>query len=77
MQLPAPLINFGEESGRILALNPVTVTVAGTVTIKNGKDKVKELMAMMLQNFDGFSNTVQEAGIVMQLVSTDVDPSKY
>ena len=56
-----------------LDLKPVTLTITGTVTIKGSK----EMMDMMLQYFDTFNNTLRERGMVMQLVSTEIDPSKH
>ncbi|RYR36021.1 hypothetical protein Ahy_A10g051084 isoform C [Arachis hypogaea] len=50
----------------------VTLTISASVTIKNSK----EFMAMMLHYFDSFShNTNGDRGIVMQLVSTQIDPT--
>ncbi|KAL4394381.1 hypothetical protein AHAS_Ahas02G0146300 [Arachis hypogaea] len=50
----------------------VTLTISASVAIKNSK----EFMAMMLHYFDSFShNTTGDRGIVMQLVSTQIDPT--
>ncbi|RYR26284.1 lipoxygenase 3, chloroplastic-like isoform X1 [Arachis ipaensis] len=51
----------------------VTLTISASVTIKNSK----EFMAMMLHYFDSFSHntTGGDRGIIMQLVSTQIDPT--
>lgn len=83
LQLPAPysqppFIKLDESSKRDLALNPMSVTITGTITIKNSDiTDHKEMMAMMLQHFGTFKNALHERGIiVLQLVSTEIDPSK-
>ncbi|KAK7246507.1 hypothetical protein RIF29_41376 [Crotalaria pallida] len=63
-----------EESNIALALNPVTLTITGTVTINNSKITEKETMAKILQHFDTSNNTLRGRGLVMQLVSTEFDP---
>ncbi|KAG4971477.1 hypothetical protein JHK85_037898 [Glycine max] len=81
LQLPAPysqppFIKLDESSKRDLALNPMSVTITGTITIKNSDiTDHKEMMAMMLQHFGTFKNALHERGIiVLQLVSTEIDP---
>jgi len=76
LQLPAPLSHsppftkLHESSKRDLASNSlnVTLTIAGTVTIKNSEitDHKEMMMATMHQ----------QRGLVLQLVSTQIDPSK-
>ncbi|CAJ1961682.1 unnamed protein product [Sphenostylis stenocarpa] len=74
---PPPFTKLVEYSKKDLALNPlsVTLTIAGTVTIKNSEitDHKEMMMAMMHQHFDTFNNAVRESGIVLQLVSTKTD----
>ena len=55
------------------SLTPVTLTITGTVTIKTSITPEEGVMAIMLQQFD---STATRRGIVMQLVSTEIDPSK-
>ncbi|KAI4296747.1 hypothetical protein L6164_036675 [Bauhinia variegata] len=50
------------------------VTVTGTVTLKNSRDRVEEMMEMVLPGFDAFNVNRRGGAIVMQLVSTEVDP---
>lgn len=76
LQLPSPpFTKLDECSKRYLAPNPlnVTFTIAGTVTVKNTEitDHKEMMMALMHQHFD-----TRERGIVLQLVSTEIDPSK-
>ncbi|XP_029128356.1 uncharacterized protein LOC114916216 isoform X2 [Cajanus cajan] len=77
LQQEAPF-NFikDDSSKRDLALNPVTLTITATVTIKNSKITYTEKMAMMLPQFDVFNNALRERGIVIQLVSTQVQPGE-
>ncbi|KAJ1381887.1 PLAT/LH2 domain [Sesbania bispinosa] len=66
VQQPAPLVvPFAKRD------LPVTLTVTGTVTIKNSM-----IMAMMLQHYfdTNFNNTIHARGLIMQLVSTQLDP---
>ncbi|KAL9321209.1 hypothetical protein ACSQ67_013048 [Phaseolus vulgaris] len=74
LQLPSPpFTKLDECSKRYLAPNPlnVTFTIAGTVTVKNTEitDHKEMMMALMHQHFD-----TRERGIVLQLVSTEIDP---
>ncbi|KAL2341891.1 hypothetical protein Fmac_009831 [Flemingia macrophylla] len=71
-----PFVKLDEFSKRELDLNQVTLTIAGTVTIKNSRitDNQEMMMAMMFQHFDTCNNSVRERGIFMQLVSTEIDP---
>ncbi|XP_028799246.1 lipoxygenase 3, chloroplastic-like isoform X2 [Neltuma alba] len=76
---PSTFINGGAESRRDLAAwkpasDTAMVTVTATVTIKNGKNIEHEIMSLMLQHFGAFNKTMSERGMVMQLVSTEVDP---
>ncbi|KAK4259830.1 hypothetical protein QN277_006121 [Acacia crassicarpa] len=81
-QTVSPLSTFieGDESRRDLAAwkpapETVMVTVTATVTIKNSKHVENEMMwSMMLRHFETFNKTMYERGMVMQLVSTEVDP---
>lgn len=67
---PAPPAPFPKHA---LNLNPVTLKITGSVTIKTSMTTEEEFMAMMLQHFD----TISARGIVMQLVSTQIHPSKH
>ncbi|XP_054777049.1 lipoxygenase 3, chloroplastic-like [Prosopis cineraria] len=80
-QTASPLLTFteGAESRRDLAAwkkvpETAMVTVTATVTIKNRKHSENEMMSMMLQRFEAFDKTTSGRGMVMQLVSTEVDP---
>lgn len=75
-QQAAPFVKLYEFSKRELDMNQVTLTIAGTATIKNSAitDDKEMMMAIMLQHFDTFNNSVRERGIVVQLVSTEIDP---
>ncbi|KAK7302790.1 hypothetical protein RJT34_13686 [Clitoria ternatea] len=80
LQLPTPssqpLFVKDESFNRDTAKNPVTLTITGTLTIKHSRTTEMEMMAMMLQHFDDFNNNhaLLERGLVMQLVSTEIDP---
>lgn len=78
-QTPFMKLEESSNANRDLALNPMPLTITGTVTIKNSEitDTKEMMMGMMLQNFDSLSNAVDERGIVMQLISTEIDPSKH
>ncbi|KAL2341893.1 hypothetical protein Fmac_009833 [Flemingia macrophylla] len=52
----------------------ITLTITGTVTIKNSKITDTDMMVMMIPPFDAFNNAPRERGIVMQLVSTELEP---
>ncbi|KAK7412346.1 hypothetical protein VNO78_03801 [Psophocarpus tetragonolobus] len=73
---PPSFLKLDHSSMTDLSLNTVTFTIAGTVTLKNTDHKEIMMMAMtMLQQFDSTLNkAVSETGIVMQLVSTEIDP---
>ena len=53
------------------------VTVTATVTLKNSKNLENEMVSKMFQHFEAFNKTATEEGMVMQLVSTEVDPSEF
>lgn len=82
VQQPAPLAPpFAKDiigSKRIngVALNPVTLTTTGTVTIKNSLTAEEKMMATLLpyntSTLRGTSGT-----LVMQIVSTEIDSSKH
>ncbi|KAJ1381888.1 PLAT/LH2 domain [Sesbania bispinosa] len=71
---PFPFSKDGSKSD-LANLNPVTVTITGSVTVKNSMTTEEEMMNMMLHHFDPFNNDdVRQRGMVMQLVSTEIDP---
>lgn len=76
VQQSAPLEPFAKEGSKI-GMDPLTLTITGTVTFKNSMAIDEEIMATMLQHFDTLNNTIHESGIVMQLVSNEIDPSKH
>ncbi|XP_054777140.1 lipoxygenase 3, chloroplastic-like isoform X2 [Prosopis cineraria] len=80
-QSVSPLSTFteGTESRRGLparkpVLETATVTLTAMVTIKNSKHAENEMMSIMLQHFEAFNKTTSGRAMVMQLVSTEVDP---
>lgn len=77
-QHEAPFVNDEySKTKSALGLKPVTLMITGTVTINNIKTAEKGMMAKMLQHFDTFNNTLRGKGMTMQLVSTEIDPSKH
>ncbi|XP_054777130.1 lipoxygenase 3, chloroplastic-like [Prosopis cineraria] len=50
------------------------VTVTAMVTVKNSKYVENAMTSMMLQHFEDFNKITPGRGMVMQLVSTEVDP---
>ena len=66
-------LNIEDQSTGVIVEKPITYKVNALVNVRY--DKTEDVKEMMLQVFASFNNSTQRA-LILQLLSTEIDPSK-